>query len=144
MFSPLNLPKAELKFSKNNNKIYVWCIVRKKKLVLTPEEWVRQHLIHYLINFRNYPLSLIASEVEIYANEQKRRCDLLIYDSEFKPKMLIECKAPEVKLTPKVVQQIMHYNNQLSVPIIAISNGIQHEIYALNYETGEKNSLSDF
>jgi hypothetical protein len=144
MFPNLNLPKANLKLSKKDDKIYVWCISRKKKLVLTPEEWVRQHLIHYLVENKKIPLSLIASEIEITANKQKRRCDLIIYNLEKSPQILIECKAPEIKLNQKVIQQIIHYNNQLKVPFIAISNGIQHEIIEVNYETGEFKKLVDF
>jgi hypothetical protein len=144
MFPPLNLPLAQLKLSKKASVIYVWCIIRKKKLVLTPEEWVRQHLIHYLVYHKEISLNFIASEVEIQANNQKRRCDLIIYDKDFKPKILIECKAPEIELNQNVVQQIIHYNNQLKVPIIAISNGLQHEIIEINYESGENQLLKDF
>ncbi len=144
MFPNLNLPKANLKLYKKDDKIYVWCISRKKKLVLTPEEWVRQHLIHYLVENKKIPLSLIASEIEITANKLKRRCDLIIYNLEKSPQILIECKAPEIKLDQKVIQQIIHYNNQLKVPFIAISNGIQHEIIEVNYETGEFKKLVDF
>jgi hypothetical protein len=144
MFTPLNLPLANLKLTKKAQLIYVWCIVRKKKLVLTPEEWVRQHLIHYLVYHKGFSLNFLASEVEIQANNQKRRCDLIVYDNDFKPKILIECKAPEVALDQQVVQQIIHYNNQLQVPIIAISNGLQHEIIQINYEAGEFVKLADF
>ncbi|MCE3295126.1 MAG: type restriction enzyme HsdR N-terminal protein [Crocinitomicaceae bacterium] len=144
MFTPLNLPIAELKLSRLEDKVYVWCEIRKKKLLLSPEEWVRQHLIHYLVYHKKFPKGLIASEIEIRANQQKRRCDLLIYDTQLQIQVLIECKAPEVALTAKVVQQVIHYNNQLRVPIIAISNGLQHEIIAINYETNEFRKLDDF
>lgn len=144
MFTPLNLPMANLKLTKKDNSIYVWCEIRKKNLVLTPEEWVRQHLIHYLVYHKKFPKGLIASEIEIRANKQKRRCDLVVFDSELKPRILIECKAPEINLNLKVVQQIIHYNNQLQVPVIAISNGLQHEITSINYETNEFVKLDDF
>jgi type I site-specific restriction endonuclease len=144
MFTPLNLPMANLKLSKKDNSVYVWCEIRKKNLVLTPEEWVRQHLIHYLVYHKKFPKGLIASEIEIKANKQKRRCDLVVFDSELKPRILIECKAPEINLNLKVVQQIIHYNNQLQVPVIAISNGLQHEIISINYETNEFVKLDDF
>lgn len=144
MFIPLNLPMANLKLSKKEDKLFVWCEIRKKNLVLTPEEWVRQHLIHYLIYHKNFPKGMIASEIEIKANKQKRRCDLLVFDSELNAKILIECKAPDVNLDAKVIQQVIHYNNQLKVPVIAISNGIQHEIIAINYETNEFRKLEDF
>ncbi|MFN5416065.1 MAG: type I restriction enzyme HsdR N-terminal domain-containing protein [Flavobacteriia bacterium] len=135
---------ANLKLSKKDNSVYVWCEIRKKNLVLTPEEWVRQHLIHYLVYHKKFPKGLIASEIEIKANKQKRRCDLVVFDSELKPRILIECKAPEINLNLKVVQQIIHYNNQLQVPVIAISNGLQHEIISINYETNEFVKLDDF
>lgn len=144
MFTPLNLPMANLKLSKKDNSVYVWCEIRKKNLVLTPEEWVRQHLIHYLVYHKKFPKGLIASEIEIKANKQKRRCDLVVFDSELKPRILIECKAPEINLNLKVVQQIIHYNNQLQVPVIAISNGLQHEIISINYETNEFVKMDDF
>lgn len=135
---------ANLKLSKSEGKVYVWCEIRMKKLLLTPEEWVRQHLIHYLIYHKKFPKGLIASEIEISANQQKRRCDLVVYDRNLKPSFLIECKAPEIKLDIKVVQQIIHYNNQLQVPIIAISNGLQHEIIEIDYVKNEFKKLEDF
>lgn len=143
-FTPLNLPMAELKITRENSVMYVWCIIRKKKLVLTPEEWVRQHLIHYLVYHKNFPIGLIASEVEITANQQKRRCDVVVYNQDLSLRLLIECKAPEIPLSAKVVQQIIHYNNQLQVPVIAITNGIQHEIIEINYEKNEFRKLDDF
>jgi len=143
-FTPLNLPMADLKISRENSVMYVWCIIRKKKLVLTPEEWVRQHLIHYLVYQKNLSIGLIASEVEIMANQQKRRCDLVVYDQDLSLRLLIECKAPQVPLSAKVVQQLIHYNNQLQVPIIAISNGLQHEIIEIDYDKNEFRKLDDF
>ena len=88
-FTALNLPIANLKITKKNDIYFVWCIVRKLKLVLTPEEWVRQHIIHYLVYHKKYPLGLIASEVEINANNQKRRCDIIVYNSDLSLKVLI-------------------------------------------------------
>ena len=144
MFTPLNLPLAKLKLTREGDLVYVWCEIRKKKLLVTPEEWVRQHLIHYLIYHKKFPKGRIASEIEIKANKQKRRCDLVVYDDALKPYILIECKAPDIKLDSKVFQQLMHYNNQLQVPIIAVSNGIQHEIIGINYEANTFEKLNDF
>ncbi len=144
MFTPLNLPMANLKLSRQEEQVYVWCEIRKKKLLLSPEEWVRQHLIHYLVYHKNFPKGLIASEVEIRANRLKRRCDLLVYNQKLEIQLLIECKAPDVPLSAKVIQQVIHYNNQLRVPVIAISNGLQHEIISINYETNEFSRLEDF
>ena len=92
MFSPLSFPKADLKITKKESVFYVWCIVRKKKLVLTPEEWVRQHVIHFLINEKNVPLGLLASEFLISVNGLSRRCDLVVFDINKIPLLIVECK----------------------------------------------------
>lgn len=143
MMVPLNLPKAQLKLTKKNDKIYVWCILRKKELVLTPEEWVRQHLIHFLINEKQIPQGLIAAEMPIVVNTLQRRCDLVIYSKEGKPTMIVECKAPEVQLTDKVFRQIAQYNFELGVDLLMVSNGMDHIICRINRTTGELEFLQD-
>lgn len=143
-FTPLKLPMAQLKLSKQGSLLYVWCIIRKKKLKLTPEEWVRQHLIHYLVFHKKYPLGLLAAEVEIRLNTQVRRCDLIVYSLDQKPYLLIECKAPEIKLDQKAIHQIMQYNSLLKLPYLCLSNGLQHEIIATDYSKQQHQKLSDF
>jgi hypothetical protein len=144
MMVPLNLPKAALKLTRKNEKIFVWCILRKKNLVLTPEEWVRQHLIHYLIQEKHIPQGLISAEMPITVNSLQRRCDLVIYSNEGQPKMIVECKAPDVQLTEKVFHQIAQYNFKLNVDLLMVSNGIDHLICRINHENGQLEFLSDF
>jgi hypothetical protein len=125
MIQPLNLPKVPLKLSRNEGVVFVWCEIRKKKLKLTPEEWVRQHVIHYLTTFKNVPKGVIASEQSIQVNGLTRRCDLVVYNSHGKPILLIECKAADVVLNEKVLHQIAQYNFNLNVDYLLLTNGIQ-------------------
>ncbi len=127
-FKPLNLPLANLKLTKKKTGNYVWCTLRKKYLRLSPEEWVRQHIIHYLISHKSFPSGLIASEYSIKYNELSRRCDLVVFDALGAPKMIVECKAPEVALTNDVFHQITQYNFTLNVDWLLVSNGIDHII----------------
>ncbi len=132
MIVPLNLPKAKLKISRKNEVLYVWCVSRKKTLLLTPEEWVRQHVIHYLVEHKNVPLGLIASEQGIQIHELFRRCDVVVYGRDQKAKLVIECKATDVDLNQHVLQQIAHYNAKLQVDYLWITNGIKHVLYHIN------------
>lgn len=125
MFTPLNFPKTRLKLTKEGEKIYVWDIFRKTKLLLTPEEWVRQHLLHFLVEHKSVPLTLISSEFSIKINKMNRRCDAVIFNSDKKPITIIECKAPKIKLTEKTFQQIAQYNFKLQVEWLILSNGIE-------------------
>jgi hypothetical protein len=122
----LALPKAQLKITKKGNELFVWCVARKKTLVLTPEEWVRQHVIHYLVNDLKVPLGLIASEVSLSINKLSRRCDLIVFSKESKPLLLIECKAVDVPLTENVFHQIAQYNFKLNVDYLMMTNGVHH------------------
>lgn len=142
--TPLHLPQAHLKLSRQGENILVWCEIRKKKLVLTPEEWVRQHLIHYLIEHKKIPKGNISAEIGIKAQTQQRRCDILVYDSHRKPLLLIECKAPKISINGSAIRQVIHYNNQLQVPYVALSNGLRHEIYHIDYTTQQSAQLDDF
>lgn len=121
-----------LRLSRKAGQVYVWCIVRKKNLVLTPEEWVRQHVIHYLINAKQVPEGLISSELRININRLDRRCDVVIYGKDQQAKLLVECKAPEVTLTDRTLQQIAHYNAQLGVDFLWVTNGIRHAVYQID------------
>lgn len=125
MIQPLNLPKAPLKLSRKDGIVFVWCEIRNKKLKLTPEEWVRQHVIHFLITFKNVPKGVIASEQTIQVNGLTRRCDLVVYNSHGKPILLIECKAADVTLNEKVLHQIAQYNFNLNVDYLLLTNGIE-------------------
>ena len=138
----LNLPKFEYKVKKENNQYYIFDILRKKYVCLTPEEWVRQHLIHYLIN-NNYPTSMIAVERELDVNGCKRRFDLVVY-KQSKPWLLVECKAPTISITQEVFEQALCYNTQLCAPFLAVTNGIVHYCVYLNKEINKFEYIETF
>jgi len=122
----LTLPAFDYKVRKTSGTILIFDVIRKKYVVLTPEEWVRQHVIHYLAEHKHYPLALIAVEREIQLYGMRRRFDLVCYDREGQPYLLIECKAPAVGLNQKVFDQAFRYNLTLAAPYVAITNGIRH------------------
>ncbi|MDN3668292.1 type I restriction enzyme HsdR N-terminal domain-containing protein [Echinicola jeungdonensis] len=124
--NPLNLPAGNFKLEEEKGRLNVFDPLRKKFLVLTPEEWVRQHLIHYLVTWKNYPKSLFSLERGLKYNRVNKRFDILVLNRRGDPFLLIECKAPEVKLTQKTVEQVCVYNKSIGAEYIAISNGIQH------------------
>lgn len=130
----LNLPKIEARLEKINNTIYIWDSLRKKKLVLTPEEWTRQHFVNYLTNHLDYPNSRLANEIEIKVNNQRKRCDTVVFNNFLDPIMILEYKAPNIKITSKVIDQILRYNITLQVNFLIISNGIEHYCFELDKE----------
>lgn len=143
MFQALNLPRAELKLVRKNEQVFVWCIIRKKQLLLTPEEWVRQHIIHFLIFEKRVPIALIAAEMAIEVNKLSRRCDIVVFGKDAKPLLIIECKAPEVAITEKVFNQIAQYNFNLNVDLLMMTNGIDHVICSIDREKHAFSYLQD-
>jgi hypothetical protein len=143
MMQMLNLPVAPLKLSRLNGSIYVFCTIRKKKLLLTPEEWVRQHCIHFLIKQKGISLSKIASELSIAVQGQQRRCDVVVFNNELKAEILVECKAPEITLNEKVVDQIIQYNSILNVKKLWITNGLVHYFLIKNDQNGNWENISE-
>jgi hypothetical protein len=115
--------KYDFKVKEVDNKKFIFDIARKKWVFLTPEEWVRQHILHYLVYDKNYPTSLIAVERGIDLNGTQKRFDLVIFSNTGKPKMIIECKAPEEPLNEKVFEQIARYNLSLKVDYLWVTNG---------------------
>ncbi len=120
----LNLPEAPLQLAKRGTQPYVWDAIRKKHLVLTPEEWVRQHLIFYLQGL-GYPTSNMALEGGFQQNQTTKRTDILVYKNG-KPTVLVECKAPQVKLTQSALDQASRYNLHYKAHYLFISNGLVH------------------
>jgi hypothetical protein len=125
----LQFPSFEYKIKAEKNQHFIFDEVRKKWLVLTPEEWVRQHLIHFLIQFKHFPSSLMQLEKQIKLNDTKKRFDLLVYNNRLQPLLLVECKAPNVALSQLVLDQILRYNLEIAAQIILITNGLQHVVY---------------
>ena len=109
----------------NQNKEQIFCEWRHRWVRLTPEEWVRQQLLHHMVEQLDYPASLIAVEQAISVGETKKRCDAVVYDRQMLPLMLIECKAETVPLTQKTLDQALTYNRKLNVPHLLLYNGIQ-------------------
>jgi predicted type IV restriction endonuclease len=122
----LNLPLANFSIRKDQGKVWIFDMIRKKYVVLTPEEWVRQHFVHYLINDLKYPRSLFRLEGALTYNSLQKRSDILIRDREGKPWMLIECKSPSIKLTQKAFNQIAVYNMTIGASFLAVTNGMVH------------------
>jgi hypothetical protein len=119
----INYPQPAFRIKKEDNKEYIFDALRKKWLLLTPEEWVRQNFVQHLIIVKNYPPTVIALEKEIQLGELRKRFDVLVYDSNHQPWMMIECKAAEIKMNETVLQQVLRYNISVPVSFIIISNG---------------------
>lgn len=124
-FPNLNLPSAELRLRKVEQRTQIYDAFRKRWVVLTPEEWVRQHFLHFLKDELRYPANLLAVEKSLRLNGLSKRADIVVYSRTMEPWMLIECKKPEVKLTQAVFDQAARYNLVMNVPYLAITNGMQ-------------------
>lgn len=131
----LNLPRYTPKIKKADNKLFIWDFIRKKYIALTPEEWVRQHFVNYLISEKNYPPTLISNEIQISLNNRIKRCDTVIYNNSLRPLVIIEYKSPDVSITQQVFDQIARYNIVLKVNYLIVSNGLQHYCCKINYDT---------
>lgn len=116
-------PEPSFHIKKENGVTLVFDIIRKRWVVLTDEEWVRQNFVHYLTQYLEYPSSLLAMEKEIHLHELKKRFDLLVYDTQHQPWMLVECKAPQIALSAEVLAQVMRYHVAVPVPYMCITNG---------------------
>ena len=124
----MNLPEySDIRIrTTQDGKHEVLDVLRRRFVALTPEEWVRQHVIHWLVAFLGYPAALMGNEVELRVGNKKLRCDSILYASDGKPRMIMEYKAESVQLTDKVITQITTYNMLLHVNYLLVSNGNQH------------------
>lgn len=116
-------PEPDFRIKNQDGKDFVFDRLRKKWLLLTPEEWVRQNFVQYLLKVKSYPAPLIAIEKEMLLGELKKRFDILVYDTDHKPWMMIECKASSVKLDEAVLHQVLRYNISVPVEYLIITNG---------------------
>jgi hypothetical protein len=121
----VHFPEPRFRTKQEGGQHYIFDTLRKSWLLLTDEEWVRQNFVRYLIESLNYPSTAIAIEKELILNGLKKRFDILIYDSAFKPWMMVECKAATVPLSENVLQQLLRYNMTIPVPFLVITNGGQ-------------------
>jgi len=136
MFPQLNLPPYSPRLKRNEQRTQIFDSIRKKYVVLTPEEWVRQHFISYLLTEKKYPAALMAVETGLKYNRLRKRSDVVIYNTGGKPFVIVECKAPEVKITQDTFDQVARYNFTLKVRYLIVTNGINHFCCEMDYEKG--------
>lgn len=139
----LNFPKFDFKIEDSEGKLSIFDSLRKKYLILTPEEWVRQHMISFLVQYRNYPKGLFSLEKEVIYNSLQKRFDILILDREGSPFLIIECKAPSITLSKKTIEQVAIYNKTIEAVFMGISNGRQHLFLKYNSETKNYDQISE-
>lgn len=130
----LNLPTFTAKVKEKDGKPAIFDPVRRKYVALTPEEWVRQHFVNYLMTDKGYPMELLANEVPLKLNGTSKRCDTVAYNRFLAPLMIVEYKAPSIEITRAVFDQIARYNMVLHVRYLTVSNGISHFCCKINYE----------
>lgn len=143
----LNLPTFNFELKHAEDRILIFDFLRKRYVVLTPEEWVRQHFIHYLINHLKYPKSLIKIEGGLIFNTLQKRSDILVFNREGNPWMVVECKAPDLKLSDRTVHQASTYNHSLKAKYLVVTNGMTHiccEIDWVNSKTIVINAMPEY
>jgi len=123
---PLQFPSYAFRLKNRQNKPFIFDLVRKKFVSLSPEEWVRQHVVQYLIKDKKYPLSHVNVEKQILLNGLKKRYDVVIFNTDGSIHLLVECKAPEIAITQKTFDQIASYNFNLDATFLMVTNGLQH------------------
>ena len=139
---PLNLPVIDAKLSEEGGKTFIFDVFRRKKILLTPEEWVRQHFAHYLICQLHYPKSLMKIESGLKYNKLAKRSDIVVYNRKGMPLILVECKSYQHKLGQKVLDQVSIYNQTLRAQYLAISNGLQHFFFEIDFDRSGFRQLS--
>lgn len=129
----LNLPTYSFKIKSDLQRKLIFDSIRKKYVVLTPEEWVRQNFIRFLVEEKGFPASLIAIEKKVDINLLPQRSDIVLYNQNANPVMIVECKASKVKITQEVFNQIARYNMKLRVPFLVVTNGLRHFCCYMDY-----------
>ena len=132
----LNLPQYPLKMKQVGEQQLVFDRIRKKHVVLTPEEWVRQHFVNYLINDLEYPKSLVRIETGLTVNKLAKRTDILVFNQAIEPQLLIECKASHVKLSNRGLEQLAIYNRTIKAKYLVLTNGLKHYCCGMDYDVG--------
>ncbi len=139
----LNFPNYKFRLKNTENKISIFDVIRKKFVILTPEEWVRQHVVHFLITEKHYPPHLIAVEKQLKINDLIKRFDVLVFDSDAKPLVLIECKAPKITINQTVFDQIARYNLTIDAKYMMVTNGLTHYYSIMNNSLEKYDFLRD-
>ena len=139
----LNLPPFAIKLSGTKERPLVLDVLRRKYVSLTPEEGVRQHFVHFLMEHKGYPMALMANEVALKIGNKPLRADSVLYGRDLRPRMIVEYKAPSVAITQQVFDQVMAYNLLLHVDYLVVSNGLQHYCCKVDYVSGSCSFLQD-
>jgi hypothetical protein len=139
----LNFPKFSFRFKNSENKRLIFDGIRKKFVVLQPEEWVRQHCVQYLIQMKNYPKSLINVEKELKINNLRKRYDIVVFNPDGSLHLIVECKAPEVNIDQTTFDQIARYNLELNATYLMVTNGINHYYCQMDFEKERYEFLKD-
>jgi len=134
--------RLQFRLKNKENKTHIFDLVRKKFVVLTPEEWVRQHTLHYLITALKYPISHINVEKELVVNKLRKRYDIVVYNTHGTIQVLVECKAPKIKITQDTFDQIARYNMVLNANYLMVTNGLNHYYCTVDYNNGVYSYLS--
>lgn len=143
MVQSLNLPQYSFRIKTERQRKYIFDNIRKRYVVLTPEEWVRQNLVTWLVREKGYPLSLIAVEMPLRVNRMERRADIILFSKQGTPAVIVECKAPSIKISQKVFDQAARYNIDLKVEYLIVSNGMDHYCARLDHKGGSWQFLSE-
>jgi hypothetical protein len=139
----LNLPTYDYRLKKDGEQVRIFDPLRKKYVALTPEEWVRQHFVNFLLTDKSVPAGLVVLEKKIIMNTMTRRPDILVYDKTADPVMIVECKAPEVKISQDTFDQIARYNSVIRAPYLIVTNGLQHYCCLMDHENNSYRFLED-
>jgi hypothetical protein len=143
MAETLNLPAYDVRLSDEGGRRRIFDVLRRRYVALTPEEWVRQHFVHFLMDVKGYPQGLLANEVELRLGDKSLRCDTLLYGKAMAPRMIIEYKAPHIKIQQKTFDQVVAYNLLLKVDYLVVSNGLEHYCCRMDYERRSYTFLPD-
>ena len=130
----LNFPSYNFRFKNSENKVSIFDDIRKKFIILTPEEWVRQHIVQFLLQEKKYPKSYINVEKLIKVNDLNKRYDIVVFKPNGELFLLIECKSPDVKITQETFDQIARYNLKLNAQFLMLTNGLNHYFCQMDFE----------
>ncbi len=139
----LNFPKFSFRFKNSENKISIFDEIRKKFVILQPEEWVRQHCVQFLMIEKNYPKSLINVEKELIVNDLKKRYDIVVFNPDGSIHLIVECKAPEITINQDTFDQIARYNRALNAKYLMVTNGLNHYYCQIDFENERYDFLKD-
>jgi hypothetical protein len=143
LLQPLELPPYPFKISDRDGQLTLFDELRKKHVIITPEEWVRQHFVQYLINQKNYPKTLIKLEGGLKLHGMQKRSDIVVFNPAGEKILLVECKAPSVTINQKVFDQIARYNMTHKISLLAVSNGLKHYYCTIDFTNNRYRFIED-